>query len=58
MGQWGEEVFLTLAQAAVEREKQQLAEPDDDWTARCTERIAAAEVLLTSLPEYEQAKQR
>jgi len=58
MGQWGEEVFLTLAQAAVEREKQRIAEPDDAWTARYAERIAAAEALLTSLPENKRPKQR
>jgi hypothetical protein len=58
MGQWGEEVFLTLAQAAVEREKQRITKPDDAWTARYTERIAAAEALLTSLPENERPKQR
>ncbi len=58
MGQWGEEVFLTLAQAAVEREKQRIAEPDDAWTARYAERTAAAEALLTSLPENERPKQR
>jgi hypothetical protein len=58
MGQWGEEVFLTLAQAAVEREKQRITEPDDAWTARYSERIAAAEALLASLPENERPKQR
>ena len=46
MGQWGEEVFLTLAQAAVDREKQRITEPDDAWTARYAERIAAAKVWL------------
>jgi len=51
-------VFLTLAQAAVEREKQQITEPDDAWAARYAERIAAAETLLTSLPEIERPKQR
>jgi hypothetical protein len=58
MGQWGEEVFLRLAQAAVEREKQRKIEPDNAWTARYAERIAAAEALLAGLPENERPKQR
>ena len=57
-GEWGDEVFLTLAQAAVEREKQRIAEPDDAWTARYAERIAAAEASLTTLPENERPQQR
>ena len=57
LGQWGEEVFLTLAQAAVERENQRMTEPDDAWTARYAERITAAEPLLTTLPENERPKQ-
>lgn len=62
MGQWGEEVFLTLARAAVDREKQQIAEPQPDssleWNARYQERIAAAEALLLTLPEDDRPKQR
>lgn len=58
MGQWGEEVFLTLAQAAVEQEKRRMTEPDGAWTVRYAERIAAAEALLTSLSEDERSKQR
>ena len=45
-----------LAQAAVDREKQRVIEPDDAWTARYAERIAAAEALLMSLPENERPK--
>jgi hypothetical protein len=51
-------VFLRLAQAAVEREKQRLTKPDETWTARYAERIAAAEALSTNLPEKERPKQR
>jgi hypothetical protein len=58
MGRWSEEVFLTRARAAVEIEKQRITEPGPAWTARYTERIAAAEALLTSLPENERPKQR
>jgi hypothetical protein len=62
MGQWGEEVFLTLARAAVDRERQRLSEPENDpiveWEAGYRERIAAAESLLTRLPETARPKQR
>jgi hypothetical protein len=54
----GEEVFLTLAQATVEREKQRIMESDDAWTARYAERIAATEALLTRLPDNERPRQR
>jgi len=49
-------VFLELAQAAVERENQRLTEPDEAWTARYAEGIAAAEALLTNLPENERTE--
>jgi hypothetical protein len=56
MGQWGEEVFLTLARAATDHEKRERFEPSthlDAWKAEYKERIAAAEALLASLPENE-----
>jgi hypothetical protein len=62
MGQWGEEVFLTLARAAVDLETHQVSQPgtgpDVEWEAGYRERIAAAESLLTNLSEKEQSKQR
>jgi hypothetical protein len=61
MGQWGEEVYLTLARAAADHEKRERFEPSTDlnaWRAGYSERISAAEALLASLPENEQAKQR
>jgi hypothetical protein len=60
MGQWGEEVFLTLARAAVDREARAASDPgpDPDWYARQRERIAAAEMLRDKLPQEEQAAQR
>jgi len=60
MGQWGEEVFLTLARAAVDREARAASDPGPapDWYARQRERIAAAEMLRDKLPQEEQAAQR
>jgi hypothetical protein len=61
IGQWGEEVFLTLARAAADHEKRERFKPSTDldaWKAGYRERIAAAEVLLASLPKNEQLKQR
>jgi hypothetical protein len=61
VGQWGEEVFLTLARAAADHEKRERLEPSTDldaWKAGYRERIAAAEALLASLPENERPKQR
>jgi hypothetical protein len=61
MGQWGQEVFLTLARAAADHEKRERLEPSTDldaWKAGYRERIAAAEALLASIPENEQHKQR
>lgn len=59
MGQWGEEVYLKLARAAVEHAGQ-APDPvsDQDWQAGYRERIAAAETLLAGLPESERTKQR
>jgi hypothetical protein len=57
MGQWGEEVFMTLARGAVEREKKDRVDPDpagdDNWSARQREKIAAATILRESLPPAE-----
>ncbi len=59
MGQWGEEVYLKLARAAVENEtKASDLALGQDWQAGYRERIAAAEVLLAGLPESERVKQR
>jgi hypothetical protein len=61
MGQWGEEVFLTLARAAIDLEAARAEfdpNPDALWYARQRERIVAAEDLVDKLPEVERAKQR
>jgi hypothetical protein len=60
IGQWGEEVFLTLARAAIDREARATSDPqtDADWSARQRERISAAEDLLDKLHGSERAKQR
>ncbi len=59
MGQWGEEVYLTLARAAVEYEART---PDlaagEEWQAVYRERIAAAEALLAEMSLSQLAKQR
>lgn len=60
LGQWGEEVYLTLARAAVEHDAK-ITKPSAvgrDWEAGYHERIAAAEALLSALSESERAKQR
>jgi hypothetical protein len=60
LGQWGQEVYLTLARAAVEHDAK-IANPsaaDTEWGAGYRERIAAAQALLAALPENERAKQR
>jgi len=54
MGQWGEEMYLTLARAAVDHEAQVTARPDTtdtDWHTRQRERIAAAETLRDVMPD-------
>jgi hypothetical protein len=58
LGQWGEEVYLTLARAAVEHGGKIAKLSAVDWEAGYHERIAAAEALLAGLPERERAKQR
>jgi hypothetical protein len=59
MGQWGEEVYLELAHAAVQKESKGVdVGPNVDWQVAYRERIAAAEAVLAGLPEPERAKQR
>jgi hypothetical protein len=57
MGEWGLEVYMTLARAAVAREVKDRTNPDpqgdSDWHARQRDKIAAAETLQASLPESE-----
>jgi hypothetical protein len=53
MGQWGQEVYLRLARAAVARENK----PTDDWVKQQTERIDAAEKILAMLPPAERPAQ-
>ena len=61
MGQWGEEVFLTIARAAVAHEAKGesglTANDDCDWYARQRGRIAAAETL-SGKPDSERATLR
>jgi hypothetical protein len=59
MGQWGEEVFLTLARAAAALDKGKMRRVTaDDWEARQVERIAAAKEMLGKLPENERQIQQ
>lgn len=59
MGEWGEEVFLTLARAAAALNKEKVKRVTaDDWEARQEERIAAAKEMLEKLPEDERQKQQ
>jgi len=59
MGQWGQEVFLELAHAAVDQEQRApRVTSAADWEAGYRERIAAAQAVLVGLPTGEQAKQR
>src|SRR5262249_17993898 len=59
MGQWGQEVYMRLARAAVTREAKEQNDPDpsgdSDWHARQREKIAAAEALRDSAPAPERA---
>jgi hypothetical protein len=57
MGQWGEELFLTLARYAVAHEKAKSANDEKYWHARQNERIAAAETILLMLPVEERRAQ-
>ena len=60
MGQWGQEVYMTLARAAVAREAEEQRNPDpsgdSDWHDRQREKIAAVEVLLKSAVEPERRR--
>lgn len=63
MGQWGEEVFMTLARGAVEREGEvtnSASVPDTaaQWEAELKDRIDAAEKILPLLPLAGQEWQR
>jgi hypothetical protein len=62
MGQWGEEVFMAIARAAVAREIEERRNPapgdDKDWYVRQREKIAAAEAVSDKLPTSEQVKLR
>jgi hypothetical protein len=58
MGQWGEEVLLTLARAAVDYERQRKVAGEAEWRAGLEDRLAAAEKLLSVLPDREREKQR
>jgi hypothetical protein len=57
MGQWGQEMFLTLARHAVAREKVSTDNDVDLWQARQLERIRAAETIRSILPPEEQLAQ-
>jgi hypothetical protein len=57
MGQWGEELFLTLARYAVEYDKAKSTDDGKYWYARQDERIAAAETILLILPMEERRAQ-
>jgi hypothetical protein len=58
MNQWGEDVFMRLARAAVEYRPAPKSDPDAKWFARQLERIASAEKDLGILPIAQQPKQR
>ena len=57
MGQWGEELFLTLARYAVAYDKAKSAGDEKYWYLRQDERIAAAETILLILPVQERLAQ-
>jgi hypothetical protein len=57
MGQWGEELFLTLARYAVGSDKAKSASGEKYRYARQDERIAAAETILLILPVDERRAQ-
>jgi hypothetical protein len=57
MGQWGQEMFLTLARHAVAREKMSADNDEGLWQARQLERIRAAETIRSILPPEEQPAQ-
>ena len=57
MGQWGQELYMRLARAAVARENEQTAKSGSDRFAQQIERIAAAEKILAMPPAGERAAQ-
>lgn len=61
MGQWGQELYMRLARAAVAQEnepvKPNVPAESGDWFAKQGERIAAAERVLTLVPAGERAAQ-
>jgi hypothetical protein len=57
MGQWGEELFLTLARYAVVYDKAKSANDEKYWYAQQDECIAAAETILLILPVEERGAQ-
>jgi hypothetical protein len=57
MGQWGEELFITLARYAVAYDKAKSASDEKYWRARQDERIGAAETILLILPVEERRAQ-
>ncbi|HEY3908337.1 MAG TPA: hypothetical protein VGM07_00435 [Stellaceae bacterium] len=57
MGQWGQELFLTLARHAVLYDNANSESDETRWRARQDERIAAAETILSILPAEERAAQ-
>jgi hypothetical protein len=58
MNEWGEDVFMRLARAAVEYQAAPKPDPDAEWFARQLGRIASAEKDLAILPIEQQPKQR
>jgi hypothetical protein len=58
MNQWGEEVFMRLARAAVEYQTEPKPGSDAEWFARQLGRIASAEKELATLSSAQQPKQR
>ena len=56
LGQWGDEVFLVIANGVVEKAKAITADFDQMNLAK--ERLAAAEAVLPSLSENERRRQR
>ena len=55
MGQWGQELYMRLARAAVKYEAERKAEPAeavaDDWAAQQADKIAAAEKILSLITD-------
>jgi hypothetical protein len=60
MGEWGLEVYMTLARAAAALEAKEQHDPDpqgdSDWHARQRDKITAVMALRDSLPEGERAR--